>query len=163
MEIKFTEKKRNQPRWSGWHGAEIDHIDTYFSVDGGEPQFLRGVVEGATGSDMREIESLKKQLVEHAAKYVCFYCHAPIGNGRHRVDWITAPEDDRHPLKFLAWVREHNLTFEPFSRFEYLSGMKVWEFGGNLREYSSAFTYRIWDRGLAIKVKRLYNEIKGVK
>jgi len=161
MVIIFTEKKRNKPHWSGWHNGEVDHIDTYFSVDGGEPLFLRGVVEGTkpNSNDQWEIESLKRQLINSNFKYVCFYCHAPIGDGRYAVDFLSCPEDGRGPLKLLEWVREHKLTFEPFSRFNYISSLKVWEFGGNTREYSAAFTFRIWDRALAIKVKKQFNEL----
>ena len=157
MDIQFKEEKRNQPHWSGWYSQEADHIDTYFK-NNGNWLFLRGIAECAPDYEKREIDSLKKQLIEHKAKYVCFYCHAPIGDGRYAVDFITAPEDDRNPLRFLAWVQEHRLTFEPFSRFQWLKHIQCWEFGGNLVEYSSAFTYRIWDRELAIKVKRAFME-----
>lgn len=145
MEIKFTEKKRNSPHWSGWYNAEIDYIDTYFTIDD-KTRFLRGIAECAPDYEKRKIDTLKQQLIDNNAKFVSFYCHAPI--------------DNCHPLNFLAWIRENQLTFEPFSAFVYISSLKVWEFRGNLREYSSAFQYRIWNKGLAIKVKQLYNKIK---
>ena len=76
MTITFTEQKRNQPCWSGWYRAEIDHIDTHFSIDGAKPIFLRGVAGCAPDYEKREIESLKQQLIDNGAKFIRFYCDA---------------------------------------------------------------------------------------
>ncbi len=143
MEITFTDRKRNKPTWSGWYGTEIDHIDTHFT-SGGVTRFLRGVAECAPDYEKGEMEDLKQQLIDNKAKFIRFYCHAPI--------------DNPSPLDMIQWVKANNLHWESFAKFEYIKSLKLWEFGGNTREYSAAFTFRIFDRGLAVRVKRLFNE-----
>lgn len=143
MAIQFKEEKRNQPHWSGWYGTETDYIDTYFKHNG-KWLFLRGIVECAPDYKKREIENLKRQLLENDCKFLRHYCHAPIENPS--------------PLDMIAWVKNNNLRWEAFTKLEYLNSGSGWEFGGNCMEYSAAFSFRIFDRGLAIRVKKAFIE-----
>jgi len=143
MEIQFKEEKRNQPHWSGWYSQEIDHIDTYFKRNG-DWLFLRGIAECAPNYERKEIDDLKTQLINNQCQFIRYYCHTPLENP--------------NPLDLINWVKANNFRYEPFARFKYLSKSMGWEFGGNCLEYSSAFTFRIYNRGLAIKVKRAFIE-----
>jgi len=148
MKITFIEQRRNNPHYSGWYSHTIDHIDTYFTMNG-KRRFLRGIADCALDYEKQEMEALKKQLIANDAKYVRFYCHAPI--------------DNPSPLDMIQWVRDNNLHWESFAKFQYIKSLKTWEFGGNTREYSAAFTFRIFDRGLAIKTKRAFSDSLLIK
>lgn len=143
MDIQFKEEKRNQPHWANWYSQETDYIDTYFKKDG-KWLFLRGIAECAPDYEKQEIETLKAQLVTNQCKFIRYYCHTPL--------------DNPSPLALITWVKDNNLRYEPFTRFKYLSKSMGWEFGGNCCEYSAAFDFRIFDRALAIKVKRAFIE-----
>ena len=149
MGTTFTERKCNQPHYPLYCGGTVGHIDTYFEA-GGKIRFLRGYTEGYA-NEAQEVEELKQQLINNECKYIRFYCHAPI--------------EDRSPLAFLAWVKEHKMTFESFSHFRWIKSKSInaWEFGGNLREYSSAFTYRIFDRALAMQIKKTFSALPILK
>ena len=143
MKIQFKEEKRGQPQYAGWYNQETDYVDTYFKKNGNW-LFLRGIADCAPDYEKREIEDLKAQVVNNQCRFIRYYCHTPIDN----------PDS----LEMIAWVKANNLRWEPFARFEYLSKSMGWEFGGNCLEYSCAFTFRIYDRSLAIKVKRSFIE-----
>lgn len=143
MEVQFKEEKRNQSHWSGWYGTQTDYIDTYFRTNG-RWLFLRGIAECAKDYERQEMEDLKQQLIANDCKFIRHYCHAPI--------------DKPSPLDMTEWVKDEGLRWEAFTRFRYLKSMEQWEFGGNCMEYSAAFDFRIYDRGLAIKVKRAFIE-----
>jgi len=148
MELQFKEERRNQRHWLQWYNCESDYIDSYFKRDG-KWVFLRGIAECALDYEKEEIDCLKKQLMENNCKFVRFYCHAPI--------------DSPSPLNMIEWVTATKLTWETFTKFSYLKSMRQWEFGGNCREYSAAFTFRIYDRGLAVRVKRAFLSSQVIK
>lgn len=143
MEVQFKEEKRNQPHWSGWYNKQTDYIDTYFRTNG-KWLFLRGLAECAESYEKQEMENLKTQLIANECEFIRHYCHAPL--------------DKPSPLDMIAWVKTNGLRWEAFTRFQYLKGIKQWEFGGNCMEYSAAFDFHIYDRGLAIKVKKAFIE-----
>ena len=141
MTVQFKEEQRNQPRYLAWYETKSDYIDTYFKRDG-KWLFLSGIAECAPDYEKKKIDNLKEQLVRNNCEFIRFYCHAPINNP--------------NPLDMIEWVKTNNLTWEPFAKFYYLKDMHQWEFRGNCREYSAVFTFRIYDRGLAIKTKRAF-------
>lgn len=80
-----------------------------------------------------EVEEFKNQLCKNDGKYICF-------NSKHKDIW-----------QFLKWVKDSGYSFVNFSSFCIWHGF--YEFHGNLKEYSCAFHYRIYDR-------KLYNNLR---
>lgn len=141
ISIQFIEERRNQPHQSRWYRREIDHIDTYFILANGRKCFLQGIATGAPDYEKTELEDLKKQLLNNDAKYICYH----------------AINED--PIRFLVWIQQKDYHFENFTEFKKTQQQDIWDFSGNLQEYSAAFAYRFWDKKLAQKVQRFFNKL----
>jgi hypothetical protein len=97
--------------------------------------------------------------------YAQTYCGA---EGKLSEEWVTrkistflqtdkkAFEDYCHgqclehaPLSFINWIDTQHYHYEQFSTVYKLKDRGVWEYHGNLKEYSSAFSFYIFDKNLA--------------
>jgi hypothetical protein len=58
------------------------------------------------------------------------------------------------PLSFMRWIDAQNYHYEDMSTVSKLKDRNVWEYYGNLKEYSSALSFYIFDKNLAAKCKR---------
>jgi hypothetical protein len=96
---------------------------------------------------------MKSQIIKNEGKFVTFYC----------AEWYYhGTKGCRNPIEFLNWVEKKNFSFENFSgirREKELPG-KPWDFHGNLKEASAAFSLRIWDEKLVEKVRKKFNRLR---
>lgn len=147
MKIEFIEKMRGARRFYRFLGQVADYIDLYFQMDGKE-FFISGIADCEPEYKIKNFfEDMKSQITTNEGKYVTFYC----------AEWYYhGTKGCRNPIEFLNWVEKNNFSFESFSgisREKELPG-KPWDFHGNLREASAAFSFRIWGERLVEKVWR---------
>jgi hypothetical protein len=69
-------------------------------------------------------------------------------------DYCHGESQEHDPLTFMDWIDTQNYYYELFSSISKLKDRDVWEYHGNLREYSSAFRFFIFDKNLAAKCRR---------
>ncbi len=69
-------------------------------------------------------------------------------------DYCHGKNREHDPLSFMKWIDTQNYHYEHFSSVSKLKSCNVWEYHGNLSEYSSAFSFYIFDKNLAAKCRR---------
>ena len=144
--ITFIEKAPYESNTLWFKGK---YYPNYMLKDGAE-YFLWNRAEPSDRFDNEEYEERKKHLIENGGTYFKFYDHS-----KHN-----------HPLDILKWVIDKGYTFEKCTKAQYLSDGKCFDFSGNLRQVSSAFFYRIYDKALAdeiIALLKTAKKEKGVK
>ena len=69
-------------------------------------------------------------------------------------DYCLGKCREHDPLSFMRWIDEQNYHFEDMSTVSQRKGQQVWEYCGNLKECSSAFSFYIFDKNLAAICRR---------
>ena len=135
QQILFTEKPTYR---SAYSLASTANYTPIFMQIGEKELFVRNIING----HKEEVAQFTAQLVENNGAYFCNYCHA---------------RGIKNPIEFLQFVKERGFTFEEFTQIgKYNSKESGFiDFGGNLREYSSAFDFRIYDMELVKEIETL--------
>jgi hypothetical protein len=68
-------------------------------------------------------------------------------------DYCLGRSRAHDPLSFMSWIDTQNYHYEDMSTIHKLKNRSVWNFCGNLKEYSSAFSFYIFDKHLAAKCR----------
>lgn len=147
MNIKFIEEKRNKPRFVHWYSGTTDYIDTYFEQNG-QKHFLRGVAECAPDYEKEEIEPLKKRVLESNGRYCRFY------GGLKKLHVLRSCSNSAipNPLDYAKHVKAEGWHFQEPSLY---CSDDYCDFHGNIKEFSGAFWYRIYDKQIAEQLKLL--------
>lgn len=122
--------------FSHWDGGDITLTPVHFEK-GGKRHFIVNV----HGSKTDDLNFYVQQLSQNDGKYFCFYCHY------HEYDI----------RKFLDIVKSKKWHFQD-AKFD-IHGDWV-DFHGNIKEFSCAFMYRIYDMDMFADLKREYPRIK---
>lgn len=133
--------------YDNFHNGNRTLTPVYFEKDG-KQNFVCNLVtkhekrQYEVENSRREIEDYFRQLNTNDGRYFAFY------------------SIDKDVFSFLDWVKDKGYHFEHFAGFYIAPDFD--EFHGNLKEYSAAFNYRIYDKELTQELmKRLPNlEIK---
>ncbi|HBY20386.1 MAG TPA: hypothetical protein DEG71_05155 [Clostridiales bacterium] len=94
--------------------------------------------------NLNEIERIKKQLLNNDGKFLKFHAR------------------EENPFKFIQWVKDNNYTFEIHGELFYeCNNDSFVDFHGNVKEYSAAFHYRIYDVEMIQELKNKVSECKS--
>jgi hypothetical protein len=155
MKIEFEVRMRGARKFYRFLGQVADYLDLYFQINGKE-FFVSGMADCEPEYKIEGFfEDMKSQITTNEGKYVTFYC----------AEWYYhGTKGCRNPIEFLNWVEKNNFSFDNFSGIRHLRELtlEVWDFHGNLREASAAFSFRIWDERLVEKVRRKFNRLKKI-
>jgi hypothetical protein len=69
-------------------------------------------------------------------------------------DYCGGKNIRHNPVSFMRWIDKQNYHYEDFSKVYKLKDRDVWEYHGNLKEYSAAFSFYIFDKNLAAQCRR---------
>ena len=122
--------------YSHWDGGNISLTPVYFE-QAGKRYFI---VNTGPGDRESNLDYYVQQLSKNDGKYFCFYCYKP---------------DIR---EFLDIVKSKGYHFVDDTKFD-MHGDFV-DFHGNMKEYSCAFMYRIYDMKMYEELKRELPKIK---
>lgn len=93
-------------------------------------------------NSIQTIEKHKQQLLDNGGQYITFYA------------------EYNNPLDFIQWVKENDYTFEIHGELFYKCDGFT-DFHGNLKEYSAAFHYRIYDQTMLQKLRDEVSKCKS--
>lgn len=89
---------------------------------------------------IKQIEKIKETLLNNNGDYFKQYC---------RCD---------NPFDFINWIKENKYTFEIHGEL-FRKGKTFTDFHGNLKQYSSAFNYRIYNDDIVNQLENLVKEL----
>ncbi len=132
--VSFIEKES----YIAKHGlAGTAKYTPVYMLKEGQPLFIRNAIN----DNFNEVAEIKKQLEKTNGMYFTSYC----GFG---------PCD---PIDFINWVKSNNYTFEDCTAVgKYNTDEDGFvDFGGNLKQVSCAFDFRIYDKEMVKEIVRL--------
>lgn len=116
-----------------------DYTPVYFILNGKE-YFFRCIVNGnSNNEDKVEFEAYKRQLIKNDYMFLRFY------GGR-----------DLNPIDFAKYVIRSDYKWEDM-KFKFDESHNRYMFHGNLKQYSGAFSYYIYDEVMANELKLILN------
>lgn len=135
QQILFIEKPTHRRAYG--LNSTADYTPVFMQI-GEKELFVRNIIN----SNIAEVVEIKAQLVENNGAYFCNYCHA---------------RGIKNLIEFLQFVKERSFTFEECTQIGKYNSKEsgIVDFWGNLREYSSAFDFRIYDMELVKEIETL--------
>jgi len=132
----------NYKYWSDWHDKKITYTDYGYKKIDQICWFSRRTNNLSDSWDYDEIILILNTLKKSNFRYACNYCcRGTLGSANKFTD----------PIEFLNWVEKNNYSFEKFSQILEIN-KGYWQFCGNLKEYSCAFTFYIFDEKLVKEI-----------
>lgn len=121
MELKrFVTHGTPHTSYMQWYNKDVTYTPLY--VNG---KFVCNIADAEREQKRKEAAEYLLSLRRNDYKFLAFY----------------SKKDN--VFDFLKWVKDNGYNFEPFTRFAKYPDYT--DFGGNLREFSAAFSYRIYD------------------
>ena len=130
----------------------VRRITPVYAVVNGKKLFLKSYSNSLSGGiwskyddwkSEKDLDAAKESIVKHEGRYCTFH----------------GLFDD--PFELLEWVKEKGYTLEAVRGFFISASTDDYaDFHGNLREYSCAFHYRIYDKEMMSKLKQMVSEMK---
>lgn len=123
-------------------GSTAKYTPVYMVNDAGT-FFVRNIINDKS----IDVDEIKAELIKTNGRYFTFCC------GKRDVD----------PIGFIDWVKENDFNFEDctaIGKYNTIEDGFV-DFGGNLKEISCAFSFRIYDPELVKEVKELMSQYQN--
>lgn len=133
---------RDYEQFSGWHNLDVNYTEYGFKKGNNKYWFGRMTSNKSKSWDYDDIIIILNTLKKSGFKFACNYC----GKGM-----LGSPNKFLNPIDFIKWVTENNYQFEDFTSIETIK-KGYWRFSGNLKEYSCAFWFDIFDKKLVTEI-----------
>ena len=134
---------KSYKEFSNWHMKEVTYTQYGFKKDNKTFWFNRRTSDNDASYEYDDIIIILNTLEKNNFKYSCGYC----GKGM-----LGSPNRFLDLIEFLNWVKENNYSFDKKRTSIYQISKNHWRFSGNLKEYSCAFSFDIFDRDILRKV-----------
>lgn len=159
--------------YSHWFGAEIILVPVFCHLPDGREVFLLNKVAGTTDEekkgdfyiekkddfyislqikqDKRTLDNYVEQLRNHDGKWI-----------DRNSTWGPQPEAVKglSPLEFIALVRDNGFTFKKECTDIAIYSNGTARFSGNLKQYSCAFSFDIFDKEMIEEIKKEAPEVE---
>jgi len=145
--LKVKEEDR-EPHYSNWHNKTIVLTNVYLIDRNDKEFFICGYLKDELPYDTKVFERIN-QFIHNDGYFITDYCGAsPLS-----------------PFTLLAYIKEHNYHFGESYHCRLVKYEKtgIYEFGGNLREVSSAFRFVIYKKEYAELLARCLEEWDNIE